>query len=86
MSLVTMGLSHLTTITMGLGISFRIYNTLISRPRQYGVVRFVDDTPEVEEIDDTPEVEKIDDAPEVEEIDDTPIVKMTDSKTGVGYD
>ena len=50
MSLITMGWGHATVITMGLGQGFRIHSQ-ISRPFQYGIVRVVNDTPEVEEIE-----------------------------------
>ena len=50
MSLITMGLGHLTVITMGLGDSYHIHSVFI-RPLQRGTVTFVDDTPEVKVID-----------------------------------
>jgi len=50
MSLITMGWAHLTVITMGLGQGFRIHRPMV-RLFQYGKVRCVDLTPEIEEID-----------------------------------
>ena len=60
MSLITMGYAHATVITMGLGQSFRVQSNIILRPRQYGSVRFIDDTPEIEVIDEETEIKMTD--------------------------
>jgi len=49
MSLITMGWGHLSTMTMGLGNSFRIRGQQVLR--RYGTVSFEDTTPEVTTID-----------------------------------
>lgn len=46
MSLITMGFCHRTIITMGLGLSIRIVQEEEVR-RRFGVVEFLDTTPEV---------------------------------------
>ena len=55
-----MGWGHLTVITMGLGTGFRIPGGVLLRPVQYGNVRFVDDTSEIEVIDEETEIEMTD--------------------------
>ena len=65
MSLITMGYGHLTVITMGLGTSVRVYSPFVYRPVQRGTVRFVDDTPEIEEVDEIIKVEMTNSSEEV---------------------